>query len=182
LRVLEALYYTRLGVVDRHIRLQIEHTLRLILFGVPLRLQLHRVRIGLHVIGTRALSKLLYINNGLDEFNQSLKNLFYGLENFPKRVDDFFKLKGIGTQTLSQFLIALDSRKYPLITSLTKEALELDAQQEQQTMKLTLELASCDYYHSFSLSFNKFFRLVSDLTTDIVPLRLPTPNCFTPLC
>lgn len=86
----------------------------------------------------RALSKLLYVNNGLEEFNQKLKNLFYGAEPFAKRVDDFFKMGGIGIQTLSQFLLALDSTKYPLITSQTKEALELDAQQEQKAMKVAL--------------------------------------------
>lgn len=87
----------------------------------------------------RALSKLLYVNNGLDEFNQKLKDLYYGEDSFPRRVDSFFKLEGIGTQTLSQFLLALDPRKYPLITSQTKEELELDAQQEQKAMGIALE-------------------------------------------
>ena len=87
----------------------------------------------------RALSKVLYIDNGLDEFNHKLKNLYYGETSFPQRVDDFFKLKGIGTQTLSQLLLALDSGKYPLITSQTKEALELDAQQEQNARKIAVD-------------------------------------------
>jgi len=87
----------------------------------------------------RALSKLLYVNNGLEEFNKSLKDLYYGEAPLPRRVDDFFKLKGIGIQTLSQFLLALDSRKYPLITSQTKEALDLDAQQEQKAMEIAIE-------------------------------------------
>lgn len=87
----------------------------------------------------RALSKLLYINNGLEEFNKKLKNLYYGEAPFPERIDDFFKLKGIGLQTLSQFLLALDSKKYPLITSQTKEALDLDAQQEQKAMQMAIE-------------------------------------------
>jgi len=87
----------------------------------------------------RALSKLLYIDNGLEEFNRKLKNLYYGEEPFPRRVDDFFKLKGIGIQTLSQFLLALDSKKYPLVTSQTKEALDLDAQQEQKAMEIAIE-------------------------------------------
>jgi len=87
----------------------------------------------------RALSKLLYVNNGLEEFNQKLKNLYYGSAPFPRRVDDFFKLKGIGTQTLTQLLLALNSGEYPLITSQTKEALELDAQQEQKAMEIAVE-------------------------------------------
>ena len=87
----------------------------------------------------RALSKLLYEENGIEDFNVKLKNLYYGDATFPKRVDDFFKLKGIGTQTLSQFLLALNSREYPLITSQTKEALELDAQQEQKALETALK-------------------------------------------
>lgn len=87
----------------------------------------------------RALSKLLYVNNGLAEFNKRLKDLYYGEAPFPERIDKFFKLRGIGTQTLSQFLLALDSKKYPLITSQTMEALDLDAQQEQKAMAIAVE-------------------------------------------
>jgi len=87
----------------------------------------------------RALSKLLYVNNGLEEFNRKLKELYYGEAPFYKRVDNFFRLKGIGIQTLSQFLLALDATKYPLITSHTKDALDLDAQQEQKALELAIE-------------------------------------------
>ena len=87
----------------------------------------------------RALSRLLYVDNGLEEFNKRLKDLYYGVAPFSKRVDDFFNLKGIGTQTLSQFLVALDSTKFPLITSQTKDALDLDAQQEQKAMDIAVK-------------------------------------------
>lgn len=87
----------------------------------------------------RALSKLLYIDNGLDTFNQKLKELYYGETPFPKRVDSFFSLKGIGMQTLSQFLLALDSKNYPLLSSQTKEVLNLDAQQEQKAMGIAVQ-------------------------------------------
>lgn len=87
----------------------------------------------------RNLSRLLYVNNGLEKFNTELKNLYYGNEPFPRRVDSFFNLKSIGTQTLSQFLLAFDSTEYPLITSQTKEALDLDAQQEQKAMEIAIE-------------------------------------------
>lgn len=40
--------------------------------------------------GNRALSNLLYRDNGLEEFNQKLKNLFYGKE----RLENFFQLIG----------------------------------------------------------------------------------------
>lgn len=87
----------------------------------------------------RALSRLLYVDNGIEEFNKRLKDLYLGLAPFPQRVNDFFKLKGIGTQTLSQFLVALDPTKYPLITSQTKDALDLDAQQEQKAMEIAIK-------------------------------------------
>jgi hypothetical protein len=87
----------------------------------------------------RNLSKLLYINNDIAVFNQKLWNLYYDEAPFPKRVDDFFKLKSIGTQTLSPFLVAFDPSKYPLITSLTKDALELDAEQEQSARVMAVE-------------------------------------------
>jgi len=87
----------------------------------------------------RALSNLLYRGIGLKNLNLQLRNLYYGKDPFAKRVDDFFKLKGIGIQTLSQFLIAFDSRKYPLITSQTKETLNLDSMQEEAARKEALE-------------------------------------------
>jgi len=87
----------------------------------------------------RALSNLLYKSIGLENLNRQLRNLYYGKDPFVKRVDDFFRLKGIGIQTLSQFLVAFDSRKYPLITSPTKESLNLDSMQEEAARKEALE-------------------------------------------
>lgn len=97
----------------------------------------------------RNLSKLLYVQNGLDEFNLALKKLYYGADPLPDRVEGFFKLKGIGTQTLSQFLVALDSTKYPLITSQTRDGIGLDAEQEQAAMELakaTFAISDMDKY------------------------------------
>ena len=42
----------------------------------------------------RNLSNLFYRNNELGEFNRALGNLIHGIESFPLRVDNFFKLKG----------------------------------------------------------------------------------------
>jgi Holliday junction resolvase-like predicted endonuclease len=83
----------------------------------------------------RALSNLIYNQIGVKEFNDLLRNLYYGKDPFPRRVDEMFKQRGIGIQTLSQFLMALDSSKYPLVTSQTKEMLELDAAQEEEARK-----------------------------------------------
>ena len=79
----------------------------------------------------RNLTSQLYNKNGLALFNAALRNFLHGSDEFPKRVDELFKLKNIGIQTLSQFLIAFDSTKYPLITRQTMDALETDAEQEE---------------------------------------------------
>lgn len=87
----------------------------------------------------RALSNLLYRDNTIEVFNQKLRELFYEDTPFVKSVDEFFRLRGIGEQTLSQLLLALDSKKYPLITSQTKDSLDLDAQQKQKALQIAIE-------------------------------------------
>jgi len=82
----------------------------------------------------RNLSNLLYRNNGLGEFNNKLRNLIHGSDEFPQRVNDFFKLKGIGIQTLSQFLVAADTKKYPFITSQTKDAISISSEQDDAAL------------------------------------------------
>lgn len=88
----------------------------------------------------RNLSNLLYRNNGLDEFNKKLRNLIHGTNSFPERVNDFFKLKGIGIQTLSQFLVAADTKKYPFVTSQTKDAIDINSEQDQAALSDVIEL------------------------------------------
>lgn len=88
----------------------------------------------------RNLSNLLYRNNGIENFNEKLRNLLHGTELFPERVDNFFKLKGIGVQTLSQFLIAADTRKHPFVTYQTKEALAISSEQDEAALSDALEM------------------------------------------
>lgn len=114
----------------------------------------------------RNLSKLLYVQNGLDEFNLALKNLFYSKDSFPDRVDAFFKLKSIGTQTLSQFLVAFDATKYPLVTSQTKEGIDLDAGQEQAAMELakqTFAISDMDKYLERTQGYLRDFIVFSQI-------------------
>lgn len=87
----------------------------------------------------RNLSNLLYRSN-IDEFNSKLRNLIHGSGAFPERVNDFFKLKSIGIQTLSQFLVASDTRKYPFVTSQAKEVLAISSEQDQAAREDALEL------------------------------------------
>jgi len=88
----------------------------------------------------RNLSNLLYRNNGIEVFNGKLRNLLHGSEPFPDRVDAFFKLKGIGVQTLSQFLIAADTKKHPFVTYQTKEAIGISSEQDEAALSDALEL------------------------------------------
>jgi hypothetical protein len=88
----------------------------------------------------RNLSNLLYRNNGIENFNEKLRNLLHGSEPFPERVNNFFKLKGIGVQTLSQFLIAADTKKHPFVTYQTKEALGISSEQDETALSDALEM------------------------------------------
>ncbi len=83
----------------------------------------------------RNLTNLLYRNNTIEEFNTGLRNLIHGTDSFPNRVNDFFKLKSIGVQTLSQFLVSADPSKYAFVSSLTKEVIGINAEQDQAALK-----------------------------------------------
>ena len=83
----------------------------------------------------RSLSNLLYRKNGIKQFNHALRFLLYSEEPIHARIEEMFKLKGIGVQTVSQFLMASDSSKYPLISRQTVEVLGLDPIQEKQAQE-----------------------------------------------
>ncbi|MDP1854251.1 MAG: endonuclease NucS [Candidatus Omnitrophota bacterium] len=88
-----------------------------------------------HFSANRNLTNLLYKNNSIEEFNKELRNLIHGTDSFPSRVNNFFRLKGIGIQTLSQFLVSSDPSKYPFVTSQTKEAIQINSEQDQAALK-----------------------------------------------
>jgi hypothetical protein len=90
----------------------------------------------------RNLSNLLYRTNGLETFNDQLRNLIHGAHPFPQRVDGFFRMQLIGIQTMSQFLVASDTRKYPFVTSQTKEALGVSSEQDENALADALEMFS----------------------------------------
>lgn len=46
----------------------------------------------------QALTKLVYINNGLELFNEKLRKLYYGEAPFQKRVDEFLNLSYCGVK------------------------------------------------------------------------------------
>lgn len=88
----------------------------------------------------RNLSNLLYRTNGLENFNTQLRNLIHGAQPLAQRVDDFFRMQLIGIQTMSQFLIAADTKKYPFVTSQTKEALAISSEQDENALADALEM------------------------------------------
>lgn len=87
----------------------------------------------------RTLGNPLYKINGLENFNVNLRNLYFGTEPLPKRINNFLQMKSIGVQTLSQFLVAFDPYQYAFVSSVTRDALNLDATQEEAARKEALE-------------------------------------------
>jgi len=96
-------------------------------------------RLMKRIASNMRLNRRLYVRNGLEELNKKLRSLYYGEAPFLERVNDFSKLLGVGLQTLSQFLLVLDPKKYPLITSPTVESLRLTPQQEEKAMKIAIK-------------------------------------------
>ena len=88
----------------------------------------------------RNLSNLLYRTNSLETFNSQLRNLIHGAQPLPERVDGFFRMQLIGIQTMSQFLVASDTKKYPFVTSQTKEALGVSSEQDEDALADALEM------------------------------------------
>jgi len=88
----------------------------------------------------RNLSNLLYKKNDIGEFNGKLRNLIHGIAPFPERMNEFFKMYGIGIQTFSQFLVASDTRKHPFVTSQTKASIVISSEQDQTAYEDALEV------------------------------------------
>ena len=117
----------------------------------------------------RNLSNLLYRTNGLEGFNAQLRSLIHGTAPFANRVDNFFKLQLIGIQTMSQFLVAANTREYPFVTTQTKEALEVSSEQDESALEDALEffkIANKDALLDRTLDYLRdcvIFRTVKDL-------------------
>lgn len=87
----------------------------------------------------QSLNRLIYEENGLDIFNNKLRKLYYGEQPLPERVDDFLKLKKVGRQTVSQFLVIFDWFKYPFSSYIMKQVLDLDTTIEEDARKVALQ-------------------------------------------
>jgi len=87
----------------------------------------------------RSLNRLIYEENGIDIFNEKLRNLYYREKSLPKRINEFLTLSNIGDQSVSQFLVIFDDKNYPLITDQNRKALNLDTDIEKEAKKFALK-------------------------------------------
>jgi len=87
----------------------------------------------------RNLTRRLY-ESDIVAFNGMLRNLIHGTDPFPVRVNDFLRQKGIGIQTLSQFLVASDTQKHPFVSSQSKEALNINSEQDHAALEDALRI------------------------------------------
>jgi len=88
----------------------------------------------------QSLNRLIYEENGLDIFNNKLRKLYFGEQPLPERVDEFLKLKNVGEQTVSQFLVIFDWFKYAFSSYPMKQILGLDTIIEEDASKIALQL------------------------------------------
>ena len=83
---------------------------------------------------------MLYRTNDIEIFNKQLRSLIHGTSSFPQRVNEFFKMQLIGVQTMSQFLIAANTKDCPFVTAQTKEALGVSSEQDENALADALEM------------------------------------------
>ena len=97
----------------------------------------------------QVLNKSLYKANEIDKFNSELRNLLYGSDSLPVRIESFHKLERVGEQTASQFLVMYDWIKYPLSTSHTRRVLNLN--------KSLIENATNQAIEKYNITIRKKF-------------------------
>jgi len=116
----------------------------------------------------RALSRLLYEENGIAEFNKRLRVLLFGKESIVKRVDQFNELKGVKEVTMSHFLCLKDIQGFPYVTHQTYKMLELEGSQESNARTQALSeyaISNPSEYHSSTIDYLTdwvMFRAVKD--------------------
>ncbi len=122
------------------------------------------------VIGNRNLSNLLYRNSGIENFNGQLRNLYYGQDPLPERIDKIFEIKSMGMQTVSQLLVVFDAEKYPVITYVIRNALDeilaLDATQWEEARKDAItrnNISNIEEYHDRTLDFLTFHVILEQI-------------------
>lgn len=114
--------------------------------------------------------------NSISDFNRGLRSLLHGGDSFPERVNDFFKLKAIGIQTLSQFLVAANPEKYPLVSGITKDLLALSSAQDEAALadaKDEFEIRNPEKYLDRTIDYLRDF-IIFRAIKEFLGLRLYT--------
>lgn len=86
----------------------------------------------------RALSNLLYKENGLEAFNAGLRKLLFGSESLPARINQFVDLKWVREVVASHFLCLKDPVTYPFFSWQTYKLLDLSREQEEEASNVAL--------------------------------------------
>ena len=110
----------------------------------------------------RALTPSIINQNGLIEFNKTLRSLFYGNEPIEKRVDNFIGLDKIRDFTASHFLYTFDPEKFCL-NSVVSDRLETSAEQFQAAVESAKK--------KFHLSLNEYYTYTIDFFADALILE-----------
>jgi hypothetical protein len=90
----------------------------------------------------RALSNLLYKDNGLQNFNARLRLLLFGKGSLADRIDQFIDMKGVSEVTTSHFLSLHNPQEYPFFSWQTYQVLDLTKSQEQEALRQALSESS----------------------------------------
>lgn len=90
------------------------------------------------ICNNRALARNLYEVNGLDRFNQGLRELLFGESSLVERMDQFLDLVGVGKATLSHFLYVFKPNEFPVATPQMSSVLDIQSNQRREAERISL--------------------------------------------
>jgi len=90
------------------------------------------------IVNNRALARNLYEANGLEKFNDGLKELLFGSSNIADRIDQFLDLQGVGKTTVSHFLLIHQPTKYPVVTEQQQSVLDIQPSQKREAENIAV--------------------------------------------
>lgn len=122
------------------------------------------------LVSNRMLGRNLYEINGIENFNQCLRDLLYDERALIERVHEFLNLRGVGLQMVSQFLCLMNPREYPLVTIPTLEVLALDATQLHSAYQKCLvenQVSSAKKYNDSAIEYLRQSTIFREIKTII---------------
>ncbi|MGV9170296.1 MAG: endonuclease NucS domain-containing protein, partial [Promethearchaeia archaeon] len=84
------------------------------------------------MVRNRALSRRLYEQNGIDEFNENLRALLFGSAPLAERINIFLRMRGVGKMTTSHFLFMNNPNKFPILSWTFEQILDVEVQQAEE--------------------------------------------------